>query len=64
MTPDLWCRQAPPGGCHHADVTVGNWIPDECLLWIQNQNIEGFGIPLLVPREICDVLVENLCSRA
>lgn len=45
-------------------MTVGNWIPDECLLWIQNQNIEGFGIPLLVPREICDVLVENLCSRA
>jgi len=43
-------------------VTVDQWTSEECLGWLQRQNIQGLNIPVLIQREIRDVLEENLRS--
>jgi hypothetical protein len=42
-----------------AYVTSDSWTTDQCLKWLQGQNIEGMDIPVLVQQEITQ-LVESL----
>ncbi|MCW4352881.1 DEAD/DEAH box helicase [Hoyosella sp. YIM 151337] len=37
-------------------VTVDNWTSTECLEWLTHQNIEGMDIPVLIQREILDLI--------
>lgn len=42
-----------------AYVTSDNWISEECLEWLRGQSVEGLDIPVLLQKEIVQ-LVESL----